>query len=120
MRKLLGLINDLAREHDSRFFTFYTLKPGDQLQLKNEKVDDSIVHKRDGLFYRTSFKQTMANQAYANEGFTTLAIPVLLENWRVSDTDDHLNCAANDQVMHDLAGKIHEVRGRVESSNGAR
>jgi hypothetical protein len=106
MRKLFGLINDLAREHDSSFFIFYTLKPDDQLQLKSEKLDDVIVHKRDGLFYQTSFRQTMANQAYANNGFTTFAIPILPGRWRVSETDGHLNCAANDQVMRDLADKI--------------
>jgi hypothetical protein len=48
----------------------------------------------------------MANQAYVNNGFTTLAMPILLEEWRVSDTNGHLNCAANEQVMRDLAAKI--------------
>ena len=48
----------------------------------------------------------MTNQAYANNGFATFAIPILHERWRVSDTDGHLNCAANDQVMRDLADKI--------------
>jgi hypothetical protein len=103
--KLFGLINDLAREHDSNFFIFYTIPPDDQLQLKNEKGDDVIVRKRDGLFYRTSFRQTMANQLYVNKGFTTFAIPILLETW-MSDADRHLNCAANDQAMRDLAVKI--------------
>ena len=105
-RRLLGNIDDTARENDSSFIVFYTLPPDDQLQLKSEKVDDVIVHKRDGLFYRTSFRQTMANITYVNEGFTTFELPILLGTWRVSDTDGHLNCAANDQVMHDLAGKI--------------
>jgi hypothetical protein len=84
----------------------YALRPDDQRRLKNVEVDDVIVHKRDGLFYRTSFRQTMANMKSANEGFTTFAIPILLETRRVSDTDSHLNCAANDQVMRDLAEKI--------------
>jgi hypothetical protein len=105
-RKLFGLINELAQEHDSKFFLFYTLTPDDQLRLKNDRVDDIIVHKRDGLFYRTSFRQSMANQAYVNNGFTTLAIPILVQDWRVSDANGHLNCAANDQVMRDLAAKI--------------
>jgi hypothetical protein len=105
-RKLLGRIRDTASEHHSSFFIFYALSPGGQRRLKNEGVDDVIVHKRDGLFYRTSFRQTMANMEYANEGFTTFAIPILLETWRVSDTDAHLNCGANDQVMRDLADKI--------------
>jgi hypothetical protein len=105
-RNLFGLIKDLAREHDSSFFIFHTLEPIDQLRLKNEKVDDVIVHKRDGLFYQTSFRQKMANQNYANKGFTTFAIPILLKAFRVSDIDGHLNCAANDQVMRDLAEKI--------------
>jgi hypothetical protein len=103
-RNLFGLISDLARKHNSSFFIFYPIPPDDQLQLKNEKVDDVIVHKRGGLFYRTSFRQTVANQLYVNKDFTTFAIPILLEAWRADFR--HLNCAANDQVMHDLAGKI--------------
>lgn len=117
-RKLIGLINDLAREHDSKFFIFYTLKPNDQLQLKDEKADDVIVHKRDGLFYRTSFKETMANQAYVTNGFTTFAIPILVDAWKVSDTNSHLNCAANEQVMRDLAAKIMKYDYRWQNSSG--
>jgi hypothetical protein len=93
------------------------MDPEEQQQLKNEEVDDVIVHKRDGLFYRTSFRQTLANMAYVNEGFTTFAMPILLEMWKVSDTDRHLNCAANDQVMHDLAGKIAEHLQDSKTSN---
>jgi hypothetical protein len=107
-RKLLRSINDLASEHDSSFFIFYVLAPEDQQRLKNEEADEVIVHKRDGLFYQTSFRQTMANMAYVNEGFTTFAIPILLETWKISDIDRHLNCAANDQVMRVLASKIAE------------
>ncbi len=107
-RKLLGRISDMAAEHHSSFFIFDALNPDDQQRLKNKEADDVIVHRRDGLFYRTSFRQTMANLAYANQGFTFFAIPVLLETWKVSDTDRHLNCSANDQVMRDLAGKILE------------
>jgi hypothetical protein len=107
-KKLLGRINDLAGEHHSRFLIFETLNPDEQRMSKNKETDDVIVHKRDGLFYRTSFRQTLANLAYANEGFTLFAIPILLEAWKVSDTDRHLNCRANDQVMRDLAGKIAE------------
>ena len=100
-RKLLGLIKDAASENQSSFFIFYTLD-------RNKTVDDVIVRKRNGLFFRTSAKQYIANQAYVNEGFTTFEIPILLENWKVSDTDGHLNCAANDQVMRDLARKLTE------------
>ncbi len=107
-RKLLGRISDLAGEQRSKFFIFDALNPEEQQKLKNQDADDVIVHKRDGLFYRTSFRQTMANLAYANEGFTFFAIPILLDAWKVSDTDRHLNCKANDQVMRDLAGRIVE------------
>ena len=107
-RKLLGRISDLAGEHRSSFFIFDALNPDGQQKLKSREVDDVIVHKRDGLFYRTSFRQTMANLAYANEGFTFFAIPILLDAWKVSDTDRHFNCKANDQVMRDLAGKLVE------------
>lgn len=105
-RKLLGRISDTAAEHRSSFFIFAVLNPDEQRMSKNKDADDVIVHKRDGLFYRTSFKQTMANMAYANEGYTFFTLPVLLDKWKVSDTDRHLNCAANDQVMRDLAAKL--------------
>lgn len=107
-RKLLGNISELAGEHRSNFVIFDALNTDDQQRLKSKEADDVIVHRRDGLFYRTSFRQTMANLAYANEGFTFFSIPILVENWKVSDTDRHLNCGANDQVMRDLAGKIVE------------
>jgi hypothetical protein len=107
-RKLLGRISDLAGEHQSRFFIFETLSPDERKMLMNKEADDVIVHKRNELFYRTSFRQTAANLAYANDGFTAFSIPLLLNTWKVSDTDRHLNCRANDQVMRDLAGKIVE------------
>jgi hypothetical protein len=117
-RKLLRSINDLASEHRSSFFIFYALTPDDQRRLKNGEVDDVIVHKHDGLLYRTSFRQTMANMAYVNEGFTTFATPILLETWKIIDIDRHLNCAANDQVMRDLAEKIAIARYAKETPAG--
>jgi hypothetical protein len=61
----------------------------------------------------------MANMAYVNEGFTTFAIPILLETWHISDINPHphLNCAANDQVMRDLALKIAEHLQDSKTSN---
>jgi hypothetical protein len=108
-RKLLGNIRDTASEHTSSFFIFYTLTPDDQRRLRNEDVDDVIVQKLDGLFYRTSFRQLMANTSYVNEGFTTFAIPILLETYKVSDIDSHLHCGAIDQVMRGLAEKIENM-----------
>jgi len=109
MKKLLGSISDMSSEHHSSFFIFYAFHPDGQRGLNGKDVDDVVVHKRDGLFYRTSSRQVTANQAYVNEGFPTFEIPILLEDWQVHENDPfHLNCAANDQVMRDLSGKIAE------------
>jgi hypothetical protein len=108
MRELLGRTSAVASEHGSEFYIFDTLNPDEQRMLKAANTDDIVVHAREGGFYRTSFTQTRANMAYAHQGFTALEIPIRLEVWKVSDVDRHLNCAANDQVMHDLAKRIVE------------
>jgi len=106
MKKLLEKVNDVSSEHHASFFVFYASPRNDQRRPESADVDDIVVHRRDGVFYRTSARQTAANQAYVNEGFQTFEIPIVAENWKVSEFDSHLNCAANDQVMGDLAGKI--------------
>ena len=107
-KKLLGKIQDLTNERNGSLIVFYTLLPDEKRSLDKDEMDDIVVQKRDGLFYRSSLRQKMVNMAYVNDGFTTIAIQVLLENWRVSKFNAHLNCAANEQVMHDLAAKIAE------------
>ncbi len=117
-RKLLSRIRNLAERHQSSFVIFAYLTPDEQQMLKSNEAKDVIVHKRDGVYYRTSFSLTMANMAYVNEGFTFFAIPILLDTWKVSNTDAHLahlNCMANDQVMRDLAEKIVEHLGIAKS-----
>jgi len=106
-KKLLSRTRELADEYKSTFIIFATLKPNEQKMLKDTGTDDVIVHKRNDVFYRTSFRQTMANLDYANAGFTFFTVPILLDKWQASDTDTHhLSCMANEQVMRDLAAKV--------------
>ena len=56
-------------------------------------------------YYEASFTQMEKNLAYMTDGFDFYAISVQGSDYRVSETNAHLNTKANDQVMHDLAKK---------------
>ena len=54
----------------------------------------------------TSFRQIEENRKYVNEGFQTIKLPLRIKKYRVSKSDGHLNCEANNQVMQSLADTI--------------
>lgn len=105
-RKLLGLISDLAARNQSQLFILNAVIPEHQTAIENKAEDEIVVHKRDDLYYQTRLSQTLANMAYADESIPVVSVPIKLEDWKVSDTDSHLNCRAIDQVMGGLAEEI--------------
>jgi hypothetical protein len=62
-----------------------------------------------GKYYRVSKRQLEDNWNYVNQGFQTEIVPVTVNDWRVGPEDGHLNRAATDQVMEDLARRLQQI-----------
>jgi hypothetical protein len=106
-RMLMRKMETLSKDKGADFAIFTVLPGGADYWDSSLPVDSSVVvHKRNGLYYRTSGEQQRANFNYLNAGFNFLPISIELENWRVSETDGHLNCRANEEAMERLAQKV--------------
>ncbi len=114
-RLLTREVETLSKEHGADFALFTVVTPEaahGEASLAHGAADSAdhaagqIVHKKDGKFYRTSTDQERANLVYVNKGFTYIPVPIKQENWRVSETDGHLNCTANEEAMRNLAQSI--------------
>jgi hypothetical protein len=108
-----GLLKKTRKLTESKGGTFFVLDviidPVEAMPFRNgEQFDDIVVHKYFDVFYRSSGKQAIANKQDIDEGVSVLTIPLTAKDWRVSDTDSHLNCLSDKQVMHDLSRKILE------------
>jgi hypothetical protein len=123
-RMLLRKTETLSREKGAEFAIFAVLTGGADYWDSSLPVEGPVVvHKRNGLYYRTSGEQQRANFNYLNEGFNFFPISIKLENWRVSETDGHLNCMANEEAMNNLARRVEpylDRRTQVGGLPGAR
>src|SRR5262249_35989897 len=99
---LIGRIQDLVNAHHGKLVVFYSSTP-------EFDSDQDEMYVLNGRFYRVSKRQYEANLHDMNQGFATEVIPVTIENWRVSAEDGHLNQAATDQVMAELAGRLRST-----------
>jgi hypothetical protein len=107
-RKLVSAIEELVQSHNGQFFIFQPTPPSKTAAADDGKSSEPVAHKVGNLYYLSSDAQTYENYKYLIDGFKLLAVPLTLEKWKVSETDSHLNCAANDQVMRGLAEKLVE------------
>jgi hypothetical protein len=101
-RELLVRINGLVNAHQAQLVLFQPVFPSEYYIGSDEEV-----YRFKDRYYRASARQSEILMQRLNEGFDSLNIPVTIPNWRVSKTDKHLNEAANDQVMRDLARALH-------------
>jgi hypothetical protein len=102
-KAILGKIKSLANDNNGKFIIFNTQKPDKKIEICSE---ETIVHKLNGKYYKTSRKQFLDNLEYINKDFISFTIPITRSEWRVGPEDSHLNEHATDQVMNDLAQKI--------------
>jgi len=65
--------------------------------------DEDQIYVLNGKYFRVSKHQFEENWKYVNQGFMSQVFAITVKDWRVSPDDGHLNQAANDQVMGDLA-----------------
>lgn len=107
-RRLLQEIEKLVVEHGGRFVVFR------HARAEPTKEGTYVLN---GKFYGVSTRQFDANLEEVNRGFTTLVVPVTVEDSRVGPEDGHLNEHATDQVMQDLARLISD---RVPDRAGVR
>jgi hypothetical protein len=103
---LLAEMATVARTHGSGFVTFWVDIP------TMETPEPEAVYALDGLLYRVSNRQRLANMADVNRGFDNIILPLRSRDWRVSPIDLHLNDHAVDDVMRDLAMAL-KARGVV-------
>jgi hypothetical protein len=97
---------------------------GGQLVVMQTTTDSDVdtgeqVYLLNGRYYRASQKQAKANWQFVNDGFATEYIPVTVPDWRMSREDAHLNKAANEQVMADLAQRLQSLTkaGQISTTN---
>jgi hypothetical protein len=117
-RRLAQRMASVCETHGSRLSVFYPEPPDQSLS----DAPDIVVQKVGNRFYKTSRSQLRANHDYLNEGLDVVAIPISVGDWRVSESDGHLNDAANEQVMRGLAEELLKRASRqsvsAESSKG--
>jgi lysophospholipase L1-like esterase len=95
-RALQQRIQESAQTHGGKMAIF-------QVDEKTFDSDADEIYVLNGKYFRVSKRQFEENWQYVNQGFTAQVFPVTVKDWRVAPDDGHLNQAANDQIMSDLA-----------------
>jgi hypothetical protein len=101
-RALTQRIQELATNNHARLVIFQTVVDDPAFLPEDEQV--YVLNKK---YYRVSARQLHDNWSYVNHGFDNEIVPVTVKDWRVGPKDGHLNTHATDQVMADLAGRLH-------------
>jgi hypothetical protein len=111
---LIERIQALVSDHHGQLVVFYT-------DTHDFDSESDQVYGLNGKFYRVSKRQFQTNWRDVNSGFATEAIPVTLQDWRVSPEDGHLNTHATDVVMSELAERLRpRIGGRAYADTNAR
>lgn len=108
MNALLLETQSLAEKHGSRFLAFQVITPTSRLAIQ-ERHQEPRLYSLNGKKYRYSFAHEQANVSQLNQGVNFRTIRCNVEDWRVSFEDWHLNLAANDMVMEELAREVSEL-----------
>ena len=96
------------RNNGGQFVVFVTEEPQESYG-QPECNGGEVTHHLNNRYYTTSNKQYWMNVKYMNEGLVSFTVPVTVNAWRRGPEDGHLNEHAVDQVMHDLAQKLHSL-----------
>jgi hypothetical protein len=97
-RALIDRISRLVTDHHGRLVLMQAqparVTPPDEVYLLN------------GKYYNVSRRQMEAIWKQINQGYDTESVSVTSANWRVGPENAHLNAAATEQVMRDLAPRV--------------
>lgn len=99
--ELLLRIDSVAKANDASLFLFAAAGPPD-----STGDVDLATYVLNGLYYDVSRAQYEENVDYFNRGLGFEEIPLSVEDWRMSPTDSHLNAAATDSMMKEVAIRI--------------
>jgi hypothetical protein len=112
-RELLLRIDSVASANGARLFLFAAAGPPD-----TTAAVDLATYVLNGFYYTVSALQYEENVASFNKGMDFVEIPVAVEDWRVSPTDSHLNEAATDSMMREvallIASRLAERDARIQ------
>ncbi|MBN2384579.1 hypothetical protein JXQ70_17025 [bacterium] len=101
-RALLERIRVLTETHQARFCLFRVQQPVDHLDPGEQ------VYRFKGNYFKASPDQLEQTMTRVEQGFPAFVIRNRVADWQVSQQDHHLNDAANDQVLADLATGIRD------------
>ena len=114
-RALLFRIKALAEAHGAGFVAFQTVG------RRDPPITDGM-YLLNGKYYQVSDRQAAAIWRKVNSGLDSLDVSVAVDEWKVAPDDAHLNKAATDQVMRDLADQLmphisQHVRAQPDASD---
>jgi len=75
-----------------------------QIQATESKV--STIYVEDGLFWKFSKHEFEQNPRTINRNFRTLYFEIDWDNWKVSQTDTHINCTSMRKVFEIISEKL--------------
>lgn len=106
-RLLLARIQELVEGRGGRFVAFRVLTKTSRLYQQPRHMEPRDYSFR-GKVYRFSFGQELENIASMNKGIPFLEVPCTLYNWKLKRADWHLNGAATNDAMKNLARLLAE------------
>lgn len=97
-RRLLSEINELIETNHGRFIIFKEERPWEVQDLDKEKV-----YFLNDKYYKLSTKQSRETLNDIFRGFEQYTFPLNLDNYTVSEKDEHLSPTAIDKLMKELS-----------------
>ncbi len=110
MRALLFEIKKVSEAQGAAFVTFQEDRSFDAAE---RYVEGEFFFEQNGKYYKASVQQMRQNRRYVNRGLDYFLIEITTPEFKVSETDAHLNLVANSQVLGDLVGELFSAENGV-------
>jgi len=110
MRALLFEIKKVSEAQGTAFVTFQEDRSFDAAE---RYAEGEFFFEQIGKYYKASVQQMRQNRRYVNRGLDYFLIEITTPEFKVSETDPHLNLVANSQVLGDLVGELFSAKNGV-------